>query len=92
MLNPIHSGGQLGPEEGFSVTKPNIDTYCLRNQRKECPYNGIARNRHLGADGWEMRVLLPEFFGGAHGSCNLDIKSATCRAAARGSRFPQAAP
>src|SRR5207248_11674329 len=26
---------------------------------------GIARNRPLGADGSEMRVLLPEFFGGA---------------------------
>jgi hypothetical protein len=30
----------------------------------------------LGADGQEMSVLLPEFFGGAHGFCNLYFKSA----------------
>src|ERR1700747_1489821 len=53
---------------------------------------GIARNGPLGADGWEMPVLLPEFFGGAHAPRDLDLKSVTSRVVSGRSRSAQAAP
>jgi hypothetical protein len=38
---------------------------------------GIVRNGLLGAGGWEMHVLLPEFFGGAYASRDFRRKSVT---------------
>src|ERR1700751_1682176 len=53
---------------------------------------GIVRNGPLGADGWEMPVLLPEFFGGAHVSRDFRRKSVTSRVVSGRSRSAQGAP
>src|SRR5689334_6059718 len=53
---------------------------------------GIVRNGPLGADGREMPVLLPEFFGGAHASRDFRRKSVTSRVVPGRSRAAQGAP
>src|SRR5690348_11619239 len=53
---------------------------------------GIVRNGPLGADGWEMPVLLPEFFGGAHACRDFRRKSVTSRVVSGRSRSAQGAP
>src|SRR5690348_8655674 len=48
-------------------------------------------NRPLGADGYEMPVLLPEFLGGAHACHPSHFKSDTRGVVAGGFRRPQSA-